>query len=74
MQREYYTTLQFFGENIIGFTITAKNYRRKYSMVLPEDMGGQKELETTEEFISRNTTDFLDDIKNLPKAKYLTKL
>lgn len=42
MKGEYYTTLQFFGESIIGFTITAKNYRRKYSMVLPEDMGGQK--------------------------------
>ncbi len=74
MKGEYYTTLQFFGENIIGFTITAKNYRRKYSMVLPEDMGGQKELETEDEFISRKTTDFLDEIKNLPKAKYLTRL
>ncbi len=65
MTNKYIVELQMFGESIIGFIITAKNYRRKYPIYL------SREFETTKEFISRNTTDFLDEIKNLPKAKRL---
>ena len=68
MKDKYYIKLRKIGESIISFNITAKNFSRDYPMYL------SKELETTEEFISRRTKDFLDEIKDYREVDRLTKI
>jgi hypothetical protein len=55
----YKITLNKYFENIIGFSITANNFRRHYIIEIMKE----KKYETVEQFINRKTKDFLAEIK-----------
>jgi len=65
-------SLQKIGDNIIGFYITSRNFIRYYSIASIID--SLKETETDEEFISRKTTEFLDEIKDYRDVYHLMEI
>jgi len=61
----YIVKLDYIGDkNFISLHLESKGYKRKIGFYK------MKELETDEEFVSRELTCFLETIKNYPESKH----